>query len=205
LDYGGNVLRHGPVDAIQADGKIAGNGEPPAKECPTCHSVIAAGYAVCPDCGHVFPPREKNKHGQTASDAGILKGQVTLRTYDVQEVAYSVHTKRGAGPEAPRSLRVDYRLGLNHWQSEWICVEHSGFARQKAESWWIARADVPVPNSAAEACELACAGSLREPAAITIRSVAGEDFDRIVGYQWPEIATSQPEPDYVPANDEIPF
>lgn len=37
LDYGGNILRHGPVDAIQIrDKKHEGSGEPPAKECPQC-------------------------------------------------------------------------------------------------------------------------------------------------------------------------
>ena len=35
-----------------------------------------------------------------------------------------MHQKRDAPEGAPKSLRVDYRLGLDHWQSEWICVEH---------------------------------------------------------------------------------
>jgi len=208
LDFGGNVIRHGPVDAIQGDGKKAGDGEAPAKECPACNSVIAAGYAVCPDCGHIFPPREKNKHGNSASDAGILTGQVTLKTYPVQEISYSIHVKRGAPPDAPRTLRVDYQLGFNHWHSEWVCIEHSGFARQKAETWWNKRTAEHIPNTVEEACALACAGALRVPTAITIKSVAGDEFDRIVGYDWStdtESCRSQPEPDYVPADDSIPF
>ena len=34
LDFGGNVLRHGPVDAIRIATDDRGDGEAPAKECP---------------------------------------------------------------------------------------------------------------------------------------------------------------------------
>jgi DNA repair protein RadD len=36
LDFGGNVLRHGPVDQIRVQARKAGTGEAPAKECPEC-------------------------------------------------------------------------------------------------------------------------------------------------------------------------
>jgi DNA repair protein RadD len=207
LDFGGNVMRHGPVDAVKGVSKKSGDSEAPAKECPTCHSVIAAGYAICPDCGHAFPPREKNKHENTASDAGVLTGQITIKTYPVQEIAYSVHTKRGAPADAPRTLRVDYRVGLNHWQPEWVCLEHSGFAGQKAEAWWSKRSDEPVPDRIEDACILASAGALREPSAITVKSVAGDDFDRIVGYEWSNDESLRPQTDsiYLPSDESIPF
>ncbi len=101
------------------------------------------------------------------------------------------------------------RLNLdNYWKSEWVCIKHTGFARQKAEMWWAKRTSEPAPNTADEACDLACAGALRAPTAITIKSIAGESFDRIVGYDWPtdtESCRSQPEPEYVQADDSIPF
>ena len=106
LDFGGNVLRHGPVDAIKVTEPGAGDGEAPAKECPLCHAVIAAGYAVCPECGHEFPERQVPQHEARASDAAILTGQVTQAEYPVREVSYSVHTKRDAPPDAPRTVRV---------------------------------------------------------------------------------------------------
>jgi DNA repair protein RadD len=110
LDFGGNVLRHGPVDAIRlADPEANGNGEAPAKECPECHAVVAAGYAACPECGHEFPPRERTKHDATASSEGILSGQITRTEYEVSDVFFAVHTKRDAAPDAPRTVRVDYR------------------------------------------------------------------------------------------------
>ncbi len=184
LDFGGNVLRHGPVDQIRVRETAGnGNGEAPAKECPQCQAVIAAGYAVCPECGYVFPPPERQKHDATASEAGILSGQVTDTEYLVQDVTYSVHTKRGAPEDAPQSMRVDYRLGLDRWQSEFICVEHDGYARQKAVAWWRRRSPDPVPETAEHAVDIANGGGLAHTEKITVRSIAGEKFDRIVGYK----------------------
>ena len=183
LDFGGNVLRHGPVDAIRIQ-KVdhRGNGDAPAKQCPECRSVIAAGYATCPDCGYEFPPPERQTHDATASTEGILSGEVTTTEYEVLDVRYFVHQKRGAPDGAPRTLRVEYRIGFSQYQSEWICFEHSGWARHKAASWWRRRSNAPVPESAAEAADLANAGALCETRSITIRSMVGEKYDRIVGY-----------------------
>ncbi len=207
LDFGGNVLRHGPVDQIRVkDHILNGNGEAPAKECPECHSVIAAGYAVCPDCGYVFPPPERQKHDAKASEAGILSDQVTDSEYEVQDVTYGVHTKRGAPEGAPQSLRVNYRLGLNHWQSEFVCLEHDGYARQKAIQWWRRHSPDPVPDTAERAVEIAEGGGVAHTEMITVRNIAGEKYDRIVGYKL------GPMPEPVPAGEfgnydeaEIPF
>jgi DNA repair protein RadD len=206
LDFGGNIERHGPIDQIKApDPKSPGTGEAPAKECPQCRSVIAAGYATCPDCGYVFPPPERQRHEAKASEAGILSGQVTDVEYEVRDVTYRVHAKRDAPPDAPRSMRVDYRLGLNHWQSEWICVEHTGYARHKAEQWWRQRSPDPVPDTAERAVEIAEGGGLCWTEKITVRSIAGEKYDRIINY----VLGPKPEPCEAYAawggEEEIPF
>ena len=184
LDFGGNVLRHGPVDAIRtdADRKGDGDGEVPAKKCPQCNALIATGYAACPQCGFVFPPPERRMHDAKAGTAGILSDHVEISEHAVQDVRYSVHEKRDAPPDAPRTMRVEYRIGWHRYISEWICVEHTGYARAKAESWWRRRSNVPVPDSAEEAVRLAEAGALCNTQSITVRSVAGEKYDRIVGY-----------------------
>jgi DNA repair protein RadD len=184
LDFGGNVLRHGPVDALRVEAQPGrGEGEAPAKECPQCQAVIAAGFTTCPHCGFAFPPPAKEVHEREASSAGVLSGQVTITEHAVRDVFYAVHTKHGAPPDAPKTLRVEYEIGLNRYQKEWVCFEHSGFARGKAEAWWRARSRLPVPTSAAEACRLACAGVLAEATHITVRTVAGEDFERITDYR----------------------
>jgi len=184
LDFGGNVLRHGPVDAIRIQNvNHRGNGEAPAKQCPECRSIIAAGYAVCPDCGYEFPPPERQTHDATASTEGILSGESSTTVYPVEAVYYNVHHKRGAPEDAPRTLRVEYRIGFRKYQSEWICFEHRGWPRLKAESWWRRRSNAPIPESAEEAVELAQSGALCKTRSITVRSVVGEKYDSITGYE----------------------
>jgi DNA repair protein RadD len=197
LDFGGNVLRHGPVDAIQVTTNKRPGGEAPAKECPECQAVVAAGYSTCPLCGFVFPPPDRQQHDPKASEAGVLSGQVTDTEYDVIDTVYRIHRKRDAEDDAPRCLRVDYMIGLNHWQSEFICIEHSGYARRKAESWWRERCLDPCPTTAKEALDLADAGLLASAERITIRSIAGEKYDRILRHELGEIPNA--------ALEEAPF
>jgi DNA repair protein RadD len=208
LDFGGNVLRHGPVDQIQVkeNGGSGGNGDAPAKECPECHALIAAGYSACPECGYEFPAREKANHDAEASTEGVLSGQVVNQRYTVRDTFYSVHTKRGADPSAPRTMRVDYKVGWHQYQSEWVCFEHEGYARWKAEQWWLARSRDRIPETAQDAVDIANAGGVAPTKAIVVRRVAGEPYERVVDYELGE----KPEP--VPieerahlAEEDIPF
>ena len=205
LDFGGNVLRHGPVDEIQVTTLERGNGKAPAKECPECQAVIAAGFGRCPQCGYEFPPPKRQKHEAQASEASILSGQVTTTQHVVQDVHYSIHFKRGAADDAPRTLRVDYRVGWHQNKSEWVCFEHDGFARHKAEAWWRRRSPDPVPGNVDEALAIIEGGGLAETRSITVRAVAGDPYERIVDYELgplPEALTIVPRP-YDP--NEIPF
>ncbi|GAG33652.1 unnamed protein product, partial [marine sediment metagenome] len=108
-------------------------------------------------------------------------------------------------------------LGWQHRQSEWICFEHTGWARRRAESWWRKRSNAPVPETAEEAVAMADGGALCETKSITIRSVAGEKYDRIVGYVlgekssyrepgWEEENETADEAEYAWAKgEEVPF
>ena len=228
LDYGGNILRHGPVDMIRVKEPGAGKGgDAPAKKCPQCLALIHAAYAKCPQCGFEFPPSEKSNLSDKASSAGIISGQIDYTDYDVQDVYYCVHEKRYAEPGTPRTMRVDYQIGFNEFKSEWVCPEHTGYARDKFLKWWRERAALgcPIPNTAREAVALANQGLLAAPERITVRSVAGEKFDRITrwvlkdrpvmrepGDDSAEIGEDYPSnspgdlgvsPDYGP--DDIPF
>lgn len=185
LDFGGNILRHGPVDAIEVSGprRQASGDAAPAKECPDCHSVIHAAYTVCPECGFEFPPPERQKHDDSASTAGILSGQVEDTEYEVHDVRYGIHFKRNGTPDDPPTLRVEYELGFHHWQSEWICFEHTGYPRAKAVAWWTARSNEPVPDTVAQALALIEAGAVAQTEAITVRSISGEKYNRIIHYK----------------------
>jgi DNA repair protein RadD len=99
---------------------------------------------------------------------------------------------------------VDYRLGLNHWQSEFICFEHSGYARQKAEQWWQARSPDPVPDTAEQAVDIAYGGGLAATYQVTVRTIAGEKYQRIIAHQlgpMPEPVESRTAVE----DDDIPF
>ncbi|RLS72781.1 MAG: DNA helicase [Planctomycetota bacterium] len=183
LDFGGNVLRHGPVDDIRVTTNDRGDGKAPAKECPECRALIATGFATCPQCGYVFPPPDRRQHDPKASEAGILSGQVTTTKYQVEDAYYGMHSKRGADEGAPRTLRVDYRIGWHDYKSEWVCFEHEGYARQKAIAWWRKRSDDPVPDTVDRALEIIEGGGLAPTIEITVRSVAGEQFERIIDYK----------------------
>ena len=214
LDFGGNILRHGPVDDLQIKDRSSGNGQAPVKECPDCHSVIHAAYATCPDCGYEFPSPEREKHDSKATTASILSGQVEDMEYEVLSTHYSCHIKCKAGPGDPPSLRVEYKLGLGHWQSEWICLEHTGYARAKAENWWRTRSDEPVPDTIEKAVALAQAGALAQTLKITVRRICGQKYDRIIRYVLgpkPPLLEGDQEkedgnmPEYTWAGDDIPF
>jgi|688.fasta_scaffold90752_1 DNA repair protein RadD len=206
LDFGGNVLRHGPVDDIKVTTIDRGDGKAPAKECPSCQAVIAAGFTTCPQCGYVFPPPERQQHDPKASEAGILSGQVSTTKLQVEDVYYGIHTKRGASEDAPRTLRVDYRVGWHEYKSEWVCFEHEGYARQKAIAWWRKRSPDPVPDNVERAIEIIEGGGLATTLAIKVRTVAGDPYERIIDYEL------GPMPEGVPASehsefdpDELPF
>ena len=219
LDYGENILRHGPVDMITVRDKTPGNGDAPAKKCPECLTLIHAGYRMCPECGYEFPPPEQKNLSQRASTAGVISGQVDYTDYEVLETFYSVHEKRYADPDTPRTMRVDYRIGFNEYKSEWLCPEHSGYARDKFVKWWRERAagGVPIPDTAYEATALANDGALAEPESITVKTVAGEKFERITGWRLKPRSNHTPEPgwndcrggEFTPSDDfddsSIPF
>lgn len=206
LDFGGNVLRHGPVDEIKISTQDRGTGQAPAKKCPECQSVIAAGYARCPQCGYVFPPPERQQHDAKASEAGILSGQVTTTKFRVEDVLYGVHTKRGASDDAPQSLRVDYRVGWYDYKSEWVCFEHEGYARQKAVAWWRRRSPDAVPDSIERAIEIIEGGGLAPTLSITVRAVAGDPYERIIDYELGPLPAAVPVDESLGcAPDDCPF
>ena len=212
LDYGSNIIRHGPVDDLKIKEPGQSGGEAPAKECPECQALIHAAYSACPECGYEFPPPEREKHDAKASGAGILTGQTTDTEYAVEDVAYYIHVKRGASHDHPKTMRVDYQVGWNEWKSEWVCPEHTGYAREKFKAWWQTRSNEPVPDAATEAVLLASAGALAPATQIIIRSVTGEKYDRIIAHKLgtvpPRLAGEGDDsnlPDYEWAGDEVPF
>lgn len=185
LDFAGNVARHGPVDAIRVDEKraaAAGDGEAPSKECPTCNSIVFAGARACPDCAYEFPPPERPPILPTASTAPIMSDELVEPEWeDVTRADYSRHAPRAEG-KLP-TLRVDYYAHFRRVASEWVCVEHTGYARAKAEAWWARRSSEPAPRTVDEAVE--CAPLLLAPTAIATKPDG--KYTRIVDYRLPDV------------------
>lgn len=202
LDYAGNIERHGPVDAVRV--REPGQGPkregPLAKECPECREMVHPAIMVCPRCGYEWPRPENGSISGSASRLGILTGEYEDEEVPVRSVSYSRHEKRGAPPGALPTMRVTYEADLLHRYSEWLCVQHAGWARTKFLRWWERRSGGgEPPDTVDEAVRLAAEGGLLEPETITVRHVSGERYPTIVGYRFPP--TSNPDcPD-----DEVPF
>jgi DNA repair protein RadD len=207
LDFGGNVLRHGPVDRLRGDAvECRPDGKAPAKQCPACRSLVHAGYTRCPDCGAEFPPAVRKSHESRSSSAGVLSAKITTTRLAVSDVRYCVHVKRGADEDAPKTLRVDYRVGWQKYKSEWICFEHTGWARAQAERWWKRRSADAVPDTAQAAADIANNGGLALATAISVRSVESEPYERIVDWELGSVPAPEDDRATTAFNpDDVPF
>ena len=119
LDYAGNTIRHGPIDAVDP-GRPPYTGEggvPPAKECPECQGIIGASYRVCPVCGYVFPENQIYINNRPV-EAPVLKAQIEPEEIIVTYTEYSLHHKEGK----KESVKITYSHGLGT-VSEWVFPE----------------------------------------------------------------------------------
>jgi len=148
LDFAGNTERLGPINdvLVKTKGKGKDGGDPIVKTCPGCNSILPPAIKICPDCGHEF----KFQHGLSAvaGDYKIIEDGKN-HWIEVEDVEYSVHSNFGS----PSSLKVTYKYGKQS-VSEFICVEHKGFAKHKADHWVKYRGGSPC-NSAHELLEQA--------------------------------------------------
>jgi DNA repair protein RadD len=153
LDFAGNVARHGPVDAIEVRDKqtAGGEGAVPTKVCPACQSIEVAGVHCCTVCGFMFPKPEKSPIAATADVAPILSTEPKPTTWhDITEIQYHYHAPREEG-KLP-TFRVEYYQGYRRVAQEWVCLEHEGYAKQKADAWWKRRSNDPPPATIEDAC-----------------------------------------------------
>lgn len=177
LDFGNNITRCGPFDdPFLKDKRGAGGGDAPFKVCPECEAECATATRACAVCGFEFPPPEQKIN--VVPDEKPILSNTQSAWITVDEVLYYVHEKEGK----PKSLRVEYRCGLT-FHKEWVCFDHGGYARTKAEGWWIRRAGSPVPANTHEAYDLAMMGVVPSPVGIMLRK--NGKYDEIAGYQFP--------------------
>lgn len=156
LDFAGNVERFGPVDKITFKPKVK-RGEKgivvtPVKVCEKCREPSPIYAKVCDFCGKEFPPvtREMINHAEKAYSGAIMSVDIKPIREEITNCFFSRHKKAGK----PDSLKVSYFRGIgNQIASEWVCLEHEGYARAKAEKWWRARFGCDAPATVTDALQ----------------------------------------------------
>lgn len=164
LDFTDTTATLGPVDQVKGRVKQAkGSGKAPIKHCEACGNPSPAGVSVCAVCGYAFPEPERVQHMRVADTASAVLS-TDIVWHSVTEVAYSRHQGKDGKPD---TLRVDYWSAWKRVASEFVCLEHEGYARMKARQWWQQRGEMPPPDTIDEA--LARTGELREPSPIAVQ------------------------------------
>jgi DNA repair protein RadD len=151
-----------------------GGGEAPVRLCDHCQTYSHASARVCDNCGQEFP--RIIKIDVTASTDKVMADDLPeIIEFDVSSVRCAPHHKIGK----PDSMRVEYTCGLRTFK-EWVCFEHHGYARIKAEAWWRDRSTEPPPATVAEA--VAACAALNHPK--TIRVWVNSKYQEILAHGW---------------------
>lgn len=184
LDFARNTPRLGPInDPVipKQKGAGGGGGEAPVKECPACGTYVHASVTVCPYCGADIP-----RHIKIVSEAGaaeLIKAKKdeapqapVVEEFAVQRVTYQRHPGKN---DRPDSIKVCYYVGAKGYSryEEWVLLEHDNM-RRRAEGWWAARSEEPLPLTVAEALEKV--DDLKVPDVIRVRT--DQKFPEILGY-----------------------
>lgn len=178
LDFGGNVARHGPLDCIEVKKKAKGEkvqiGKAPTKECPACGAVWSIKVIEC-TCGHIFS--KASCVAPKATTAPIISEPEIL---EVDSFHRKIHRKEGS----PEILRIDYMCGIRTI-SEYLCLEHPGYAQVKAREKWKMLGGKPTYS---------CAEALLQPLEVPARIEVVKEgkWDRVRKI----LEFRKPEPDY---------
>lgn len=174
LDFGGNVDRHGPLDSPmygRSSGSMRdGKGEAPMRNCHECAERVPLGNHWCPFCGAMLrEPEEQQepKHEAVPDEASHILVEPEWQFVVEVSMNYHISKKEGRLP----TLRVNYVVqaaenGGNLSEktiSEWICIDHDGYARQKAERWWAEHSHLECPTDIHECITAWKQGALRMP------------------------------------------
>lgn len=187
LDFAGVIAEHGPVDQIKVTRKEKSDtpGEMPTKDCPECGETLHLSAMHCPVCGYEFP--SKPKHDAEAAEAAILSSQLRPVRHTLTDVRYSRHVGQSGIP----TLRADYYAGYSRVAQEWVCIEHTGYAKAKALQWLTLRYPRGfnhAPGTVDQLLEWIKSGfQLTRPVAIHLRPGSNnKKYPEIVRYEWPE-------------------
>jgi DNA repair protein RadD len=162
LDFTDSTAVLGSIDTIRGrrENKNKKDGTPILKKCPICGAACPPAATVC-ECGHEFEIERNIKVNAVSSDAPILSSMIPNKTdlCRVQSWSAKPHAKLGS----PTSMQISYYAqdtssggnlsqltATNH--REWLCFDHTGYAKRKAEELWLKLGGkIPLPANTAEA------------------------------------------------------
>lgn len=181
LDFCENTARLGPInDPVIPKPRGKGTGDAPIKICPIteggCGCYNHAAATECWKCHHPFP--RANKILATSGTKELVKKAKQLvlpkvAQVPVDRVVYAIHKKIGK----PDSIKVEYYCGVRVF-TEWVCLEHGGYAQHKSRQWWRERSDTDPPFTTAVAYDLV--HDLPQPA--FVKAVVNLPHGAIEGY-----------------------
>jgi len=178
LDFTDTTSTLGPIDQIK------GRKEPKKQDrttgstlrvCPVCQLLSSPTISYC-QCGYEFPVNHQETIRAAISDAPIMSGGKLLNNLvEVNRVFYTIHRKQFAA----ESLCVNYQpLDMREKSiKEWVCFDHTGYPRRKAENWWVKMGgQLPYPKNSDEANKRTF--ELKQPAYISVQK-NGQYFEVI--------------------------
>ena len=177
LDFAGNVRRLGPInDPKIPQKKGKGTGEIPIKLCPQCgvYNHASARFCCNPDCNFEFK-FETKLVSSAYTDALLRSDAPIIESFSVDRVIYHRHEKQGSPP----MMKVTYYSGLQRF-NEFVCLEHSGYAKKRARDWWRQRHEIEPPETTDEA--LRYISELRMPVRVRVWTNKSK---------WPEIMNTE--------------
>lgn len=178
LDFARNTERLGPInDPVIPHKKGRGaKGIAPVKVCEQCgfYSHASCRYCENPLCGAEFP--KTVKISSEASEQALIIGDILpINKYPVTKVIYKVHQKK----DKPPSMRVDYWCGMRRF-SEFVCLDHGGYAARVARQWWNYRSPWGAPPSVQDG--MLAINYLPVPKTISV--IEKGKYPEITGYEF---------------------
>lgn len=195
-DFAGNIKRHGRLDLLEGDRRKAS-----IRTCQNCRTVAAPGDKVCAMCGAEFPTRTTGGngsertlgHGVEAEEAPIVGGDPGKAKGEWLRVMGTTYHRNAGRNGKPETLRVEYDCWTANGQyrkvKEWVCLEHDGWARDRAEKWWRERVGGDCPGSVMVALRIAHSFT-RHPNAIRVVREPGKEFDQVKSVKYAETEPS---------------
>lgn len=204
LDFAGVIRKHGPIDAVLPPGARKGEGDAPVKQCPQeetnekgqigCGSLVHASCRCCPDCGYEFPIDTSPKISAQAEEVPIISTEKPWSA--VRSRTFYHHPAKSS--DKPDTVKASYLVGFQT-RNEWICPQHTGYAKSKADRYWMTfGGSRPFPRSVLEWLERA--HELNDVAEIQLDFAKNSKYPDIIGYRVAAANDNTP----IAANDDEP-